>query len=124
MPSGTTSASGSPRFGCYGSRPPPNQDRRRRLTLGVGWRLDSNPWVTKWGRGERADPPRRSLRGPAWRRGNLTRDTDRKAKAFFVPVAEIRENRYDLSISRYTEIEYEEVKYDPPHKIKELRGML
>ena len=40
--------------------------------------------------------------------------SDRKAKAFFVPANEIRENKYDLSINRYKEIEYEEVEYDPP----------
>jgi len=66
-------------------------------------------------------------------------DADRKAKAFFVPVAEIRENKVDLSINRYKEIACEEVKHAPPHKIlgplealeaeiaadlKELRGML
>ena len=65
--------------------------------------------------------------------------TDRHAKAFCVPVAEIRGNKYDLSINRYKEIAYEEVQYDPPHKIldqletleaeittdlKTLRGML
>ena len=42
---------------------------------------------------------------------------DRKAKAFFVPVDEIGENGYDLSINRHKEIEYEEVEYDPPKVI-------
>ncbi len=56
-----------------------------------------------------------------------------------MPVEEIRENKYDLSINRYKEIEYEEVEYDPPLVIldklealekeiagdlKELRGMV
>ena len=45
--------------------------------------------------------------------------TDRKAKCFFVPTAEIRENNYDLSISRYKEIEYEEVEYEAPEVIIE-----
>lgn len=64
---------------------------------------------------------------------------DRKARAFAVPVQEIRDNKYDLSINRYKEIEYEEVEYDSPLEIldqlealeaeitsdlKELRGML
>lgn len=64
---------------------------------------------------------------------------DRKAKAFFVPADEIRQNKYDLSINRYKEVEYEAVEYDPPEQIldelevlekeitkdlKELRGML
>ncbi|WP_371816474.1 HsdM family class I SAM-dependent methyltransferase [Methanospirillum purgamenti] len=43
--------------------------------------------------------------------------TDRKGKCFFVPVDEIITNNYDLSISRYKEIEYEQVEYDPPEKI-------
>ena len=39
---------------------------------------------------------------------------DRKAKTFTVPKDEIANNKYDLSINRYKEIEYEEVEYDPP----------
>jgi len=42
---------------------------------------------------------------------------DRKAKAFYVPVDEIVENGFDLSLNRYKEIEYEEVEYDPPKVI-------
>jgi len=38
--------------------------------------------------------------------------TDRKGKCFFVPIKEIKDNGYDLSISRYKEIEYEEVHYE------------
>lgn len=45
--------------------------------------------------------------------------TDRKAKCFFVPISEIKENGYDLSISRYKEIEYEEVQYEKPEVIIE-----
>ena len=52
-----------------------------------------------------------------WGERDPAKDTDRKAKAFFVPVAEIRENKYDLSINRYKEIEYEEVEYEPPKVI-------
>lgn len=74
-----------------------------------------------------------------WKAKNPKQHTDRKKKHFFVPVDEIRENRYDLSINRYKEVEYEEVNYDPPKKIldrleamestittnlTELRGML
>ena len=44
--------------------------------------------------------------------------TDRKKKCFFVPIAEIKSNNYDLSISKYQEIEYEEVKYEKPEVIK------
>ena len=49
---------------------------------------------------------------------------DRKGKCFFVPFDEIKENGYDLSISRYKEIEYEEVNYDPPEVIIEKIGSL
>ena len=44
--------------------------------------------------------------------------TDRKKKCFFVPIKEIKDNNYDLSISKYKEIEYEEVKYEKPEVIK------
>ena len=44
---------------------------------------------------------------------------DRKGKCFFVPSEEIIANNCDLSISRYKEIEYEQVEYDPPEKIIE-----
>jgi type I restriction enzyme M protein len=51
---------------------------------------------------------------------------DRTVKAFVVPVSEIREKNYDLSLNRYKETLYEEVKYDPPKeilkKLKELEG--
>lgn len=47
---------------------------------------------------------------------------DRKGKCFFVPFDEIKENGYDLSISRYKEIEYEEIDYDPPEVIIEKIG--
>lgn len=74
-----------------------------------------------------------------WKDRNAEEDTDRTAKAFCVPVQEIIDNKYDLLVSRYKEIEYEEVEYDPPEVIldqlealeteisgdlKELRGML
>ena len=52
-----------------------------------------------------------------WQERDPSQDTDRKAKAFFVPKTEIAENQYDLSINRYKEIEYEEVEYDPPQVI-------
>ena len=53
---------------------------------------------------------------------------DRKGKCFFVPVKEIIDEDYDLSINRYKEIEYEEVKYEPPKvilsKILEAEGRI
>ena len=63
----------------------------------------------------------------AWDHGKeaaLADFEDRKAKAFCVPVDEIVENGYDLSINRYKEIEYEEVEYDPPKVIlQQLRDL-
>jgi type I restriction enzyme M protein len=49
----------------------------------------------------------------------LEGETDRKRtdQSFFVPVYEIRENDYDLSINRYREVEYKEVHYDEPKVI-------
>lgn len=52
-----------------------------------------------------------------WRSRNLEQDTDRTSKAFFVPKAEIAANGYDLSINRYKETEYAEVKYESPKAI-------
>ena len=50
---------------------------------------------------------------------NLDKEVDRKRteQSFFVPVEEIRDNGYDLSINKYKEIEYEEVVYDSPQEI-------
>ena len=50
---------------------------------------------------------------------NLDKEVDRKRteQSFFVPVEEIRDNGYDLSINKYKEIEYEEVHYDSPQEI-------
>ncbi|RJR08461.1 SAM-dependent DNA methyltransferase [Candidatus Parcubacteria bacterium] len=50
---------------------------------------------------------------------NLEDEEKRKKseQSFFVPVEEIRKNKYDLSINRYKEIVYEEIEYDPPKKI-------
>lgn len=41
----------------------------------------------------------------------------RTAQSFCVPKAEIAEKNYDLSLNRYKEVVYEEVKHDPPQKI-------
>ncbi|NET62973.1 MAG: SAM-dependent DNA methyltransferase [Moorea sp. SIO1G6] len=54
-----------------------------------------------------------------WKQRDSTQESDRKAKAFFVPKDEIKANAYDLSINRYKEIEYEEVEYEPPKVILE-----
>lgn len=42
---------------------------------------------------------------------------DRKSKHFFVSVKEIQDNKYDLSLTRYREAEYEEANFDPPLEI-------
>jgi len=46
-------------------------------------------------------------------------DTDRTAKCFMVPRAEIEAEGYDLSLSRYKQDVFEEVHYDPPGVILE-----
>ncbi|SHD75645.1 type I restriction-modification system subunit M [Schnuerera ultunensis] len=46
-------------------------------------------------------------------------ERQRTEKSFLVPVEEIRENGYDLSINRYKEIVYEEVEYEEPEVIIE-----
>ncbi|WP_270577280.1 N-6 DNA methylase [Caldifermentibacillus hisashii] len=47
---------------------------------------------------------------------NLEAEKERKRieQSFFVPVEELQENDYDLSINKYKEIEYEEVEYEEP----------
>ncbi|MDI3289759.1 class I SAM-dependent DNA methyltransferase [Polyangium sp. 15x6] len=51
-------------------------------------------------------------------------DTDRTVKHFMVPVAEIRDKNFDLSINRYKEAVHEEVNYDSPKVIlKKLRAL-
>lgn len=54
-----------------------------------------------------------------WRKRDPKQDTDRSAKAFFVPASEIRDNKFDLSINRYKEVVYQEEKFEPPKKILE-----
>lgn len=50
---------------------------------------------------------------------NLDKEKDRARteQSFFVPIEEIEENDYDLSINRYKEIVYETVEYDKPKDI-------
>ena len=52
-----------------------------------------------------------------WKERDVARDVDRKSKAFFVGVEEIRQNGYDLSINRYKEAKHEEVEHEPPREI-------
>ncbi|MCY1029806.1 SAM-dependent DNA methyltransferase, partial [Mammaliicoccus sciuri] len=44
-------------------------------------------------------------------------DNARTDKSFLVPFDEIKENDYGLSINKYKEIEYEEIKYEGPEKL-------
>jgi type I restriction enzyme M protein len=48
--------------------------------------------------------------------GGLGARTD---KSFLVPVKEIQDNKYDLSINRYKEVVYEEKTYEKPSVIIE-----
>ena len=50
---------------------------------------------------------------------NLADESKRKKtdKSFMVPVDDIRKEKYDLSINRYKQIVYDEVKYDKPKDI-------
>lgn len=59
-----------------------------------------------------------------WFAREKAKKNDRKAKHFFVPVKHIQDNKYDLSINRYRETEYEEATFDSPHDImKRLRSL-
>jgi type I restriction enzyme M protein len=46
-------------------------------------------------------------------------DRTRKEQSFLVPVEEIREKGYDLSMNKYKEVEREVVTYDAPEVIME-----
>jgi type I restriction enzyme M protein len=52
-----------------------------------------------------------------WRARNPKKPGKRTDRSFFVPVKEIRDNKYDLSINRYKEAVHEAVEYDPPKVI-------
>ena len=52
-----------------------------------------------------------------WFAREKTKTHDRKAKHFFVPLKEIEANKFDLSIARYRESEYEETEFESPLKI-------
>jgi len=54
-----------------------------------------------------------------YRKRDKENPMDRKGKCFFVPFKEIKDNEYDLSISKYKEIVYEEIQYEKPEIIIE-----
>ncbi len=63
-----------------------------------------------------------------WQKRDIKKDTDKTKKNFFVSADEIRENKYDLSISKYKEITYEELEYENPkiifNKLGELENII
>jgi type I restriction enzyme M protein len=52
-----------------------------------------------------------------WNKRSAKKDTDRAAKHFMVPVAEIEEKGFDLSINRYKEPTHEVLAFEPPRTI-------
>jgi type I restriction enzyme M protein len=59
-----------------------------------------------------------------WKTRDPQKHTDRTAKAFLVPVEEIVENKYDLSINRYKDVAYAVENHQTPSAIlNELRAM-
>lgn len=61
-----------------------------------------------------------------WGKKNAKKDKDRRAKHFMVPVGEIREKGFDLSINRYKEAVHEVVDHEAPKvilgKLRALEG--
>jgi type I restriction enzyme M protein len=52
-----------------------------------------------------------------WKKRSATKDADRTAKHFMVPVKEIEAKDFDLSINRYKKAKHEPVTYEPPKQI-------
>ncbi len=52
-----------------------------------------------------------------WRRRDPEKDTDKAEKAFFVTASQIRENGFDLSVTRYKDAVYREEEHDAPQEI-------
>lgn len=52
-----------------------------------------------------------------WKNINDESKRERTDKSFLVPVKEIRDNKYDLSINRYKEVVYDEKEYQQPREI-------
>jgi type I restriction enzyme M protein len=55
----------------------------------------------------------------SWQARDPSKDADRSGKAFYVPVAEIRDNKFDLSINRYKQVTYAVVEHESPTVILE-----
>jgi type I restriction enzyme M protein len=81
--------------------------------------------VAKWNARDKkksGHPPGKIQESPDSREGQPEISPKRKSPAkgekwFWVDVKEIRDNKYDLSLSRYKPVEYEEVRYEPPQAI-------
>ena len=52
-----------------------------------------------------------------WSGRDSRKKSDRGAQNFFVPVKEIRDNDYDLSLNRYREVSHEEIDHTPPQQL-------
>jgi type I restriction enzyme M protein len=52
-----------------------------------------------------------------WKKRNAIADTDRTAKHFMVPIKEIEDRNFDLSINLYKEAKHQDAEYDPPKEI-------
>lgn len=50
----------------------------------------------------------------SWRKRNEEDNSDKSQKHFFVSADDIRNNKYDLSISKYKEVVYKEIEYEKP----------
>jgi len=64
----------------------------------------------------------------SWKKRNNEDNSDKSQKHFFVSADDIRNNKYDLSISKYKQVVYKEVEYDKPQiilsKIRSLEGSI
>ena len=90
-----------------------HQGRQDRPTSGsTTWRRTASAWTTS-GTRSATDWATCPTSGSKWFAREKAKKNDRKAKHFFVPVKEIRDNKYDLSINRYRETEYEEATVRP-----------
>jgi type I restriction enzyme M protein len=54
-----------------------------------------------------------------WKSRNKNKGPKKGDKWLWVDIEEIKKNKYDLSISRYKLMEYEEIEYDKPEVIME-----
>jgi type I restriction enzyme M protein len=53
----------------------------------------------------------------SWNKRNEEDNSDKSQKHFFISADDIRNNKYDLSISKYKQVVYKEIEYDKPQII-------